>query len=99
MSRMMRIVALVAALSTSAAVVPATMDAPPRAPASGSGVPPATAATAITPAEPPARPTVVLGGAAALVIPGAILIGVAAAVASGGGDDPAPLPTSGTGTL
>jgi hypothetical protein len=96
---MMRMVALVAAMSTSAAVIPATMDTP--APAAGSGVPSATGATGVTPAEPPARPAVVPGGPAALIIPGAILIGVAAAVASGGGDNPAPFPasTSGTGTL
>jgi hypothetical protein len=99
MTRVMRIVAFVAAMSTSAAVIPAAMDAPARNPTTGSTVPPATGATEITPAEQPARPANVPGGAGALILPGAILIGIAAAVAGGGGDEPAPFPSGTTGTL
>src|SRR4051812_49736056 len=99
MSRMIRMVALIGAMSTWAAAVPASMDSPASAPRSI--VPAAPGATDITPAEPPAKPNMIPGGPGVLIIPGAILIGVAAAVASGGGNDPAPFPaTSGTtGTL
>ena len=92
----MRIVAFVAAMSTSTAVVPGTMDSPTRAPSTAGTPSPATGAATVTPADPPARPNTVPGGTAALVIPAAILIGIAAAVAAGGGDDPAPFPATGT---
>lgn len=96
MSRMIRMVAFVAAMSTSAAVVPATSEAPVRDPVSGTTTPPARGATEITPAQPPARPSVLPGGPAAVILPGAILLGIGAAIATGGGDDPAPFPTTGT---
>ena len=96
MSRLIRLVALVAAMSTSAAVVPATPEAPVRDPVSGSKAAPARGATEITPAEPPARPSMLPGGPAAVILPGAILLGIGAAIATGGGDEPAPFPTTGT---
>ena len=103
MARMTRIVAFIAAMSTSAAVVPATMESPVRDAAQAGSVPAATGTPrvmGVTPAEPPAKPSMLPAGAGALVIPGAILIGIAAAVSSGGGDNPAPFPaapgTSGT---
>ena len=58
MTRIMRWVAFAAAMSMSAAVVPATMDTPVRSP-STSAPPPATGATEVTPADPPARPNMV----------------------------------------
>ena len=99
MSRMIRIAALIAAMSISAAVVPATPETPVRDPVSGSTAPPARGATDVTPAEPPARPSTLPGGPAALVLPGAILIGIGAAIATGGGgDEPAAFPTGTPGT-
>ena len=94
---MIRTVAFITTMATSAAVVPATPEAPVRDPVSGSTVPPARSAGEVKPAEAPARPNMLPAGSNALILPGAILIGIGAAIASGGGDEPAPFP-AGTGT-
>src|SRR5215210_1478239 len=100
MSRpMMRMVAFIAAMSTSAAVVPASMDRPAGDVGGRGSVAPDTGATGtmdVKPADPPARPANVPGGTGAMVIFGAIVVGIAAAVASGGGDDPAAFPAGTT---
>jgi hypothetical protein len=59
---------------------------------------PATGATEVQPAAPPAKPAVAPTGFPAVVIPGAILIGIAAAVSTQDDDAQFPTSTSGTGT-
>ena len=95
---MIRMVALIAAMATSTAAVPASPEAPVRDPVSGTTAPPARGATEVRPADPPARPSMLPAGPAAVILPGAILIGVGAALATGGGDEPAPFPSGTTGT-
>ena len=77
-----------------------SMAAPCYAAVAGDTSPPpaGTGATEVQPAAPPSKPAVMPTGFPALIIPGAILIGIAAAVATEENSAEFPTGTSTTGT-
>jgi len=66
--------------------------------AAGESAAPRGATEAVEPAPPPAKPAATPAGFPALVIPGAILIGIAAALATDDNSADFPAGTTGTGT-